>query len=192
MNSQPTGHLGVLKNSMRSICAFQIKLEFESVGFWGVGKLLGARERTDNKLNPFMAHRFGVELSVVDHGVNFQKVSGKSDWKMSKWDTMFWVFPAENFWDQRNVWKGSPFLREGMLQTWILVPLWNRNFLYQFKAFAIVFGKRNWIVQMLNTILGRNLVASREFCLPFAQSGTGHVNGKQPWHPLFLVLLWKR
>ena len=48
---------------------FQIKLEFESVGFLkGEGKTrvpgeknLGARERTNNKLNPHMASRPGFE-----------------------------------------------------------------------------------------------------------------------------------
>ena len=43
------------------ICEFQIELEFGSVGFYGEGKTgipgekpLGARERTNNKLNPHM------------------------------------------------------------------------------------------------------------------------------------------
>ena len=26
----------------------------------------------------------------------------------SKWNTNFWVVSAENFWEQRNTWKGSP------------------------------------------------------------------------------------
>ena len=50
-------------------CAFQIALEFGSVGFFlGEGKTgvrgekpLGARERTNNKLNPLMASTPGVE-----------------------------------------------------------------------------------------------------------------------------------
>ena len=33
MKSQPTEDLGVLKNSMKRVDAFQIELEFESVGF---------------------------------------------------------------------------------------------------------------------------------------------------------------
>ena len=48
--------------SLKSIRAFQIELEFGSVSFWGEGKTvvpgekpLGARERTNNKLNPQMA-----------------------------------------------------------------------------------------------------------------------------------------
>ena len=50
-------------NSFKCIREFQIELEFGSVsGFWGEGKTwvpgekpLGARERTNNKLNPQMA-----------------------------------------------------------------------------------------------------------------------------------------
>ena len=49
-------------------CAFQIALEFGSVGFLRRGenqstgeKPLGARERTNNKLNPLMASTPGVE-----------------------------------------------------------------------------------------------------------------------------------
>ena len=55
-------------NSFKRVRAFQIELEFGSVGFWGEGKTgvpgekpLGARERTNNKLNPHMASTPGVE-----------------------------------------------------------------------------------------------------------------------------------
>ena len=48
-----------------------------------------------------MAYRFGMEILVVYHGVIDKNVSGKSDWKMSKWNTTLWVFPAENFLEQR-------------------------------------------------------------------------------------------
>ena len=87
MKSQPTEDLGVLKNSMKRVYAFQIELEFESVGgeTGGLGeKPLGAMERANNKLNPHMAYRCGMEISVVYHGVIDKNVSGKSDWKMSK------------------------------------------------------------------------------------------------------------
>ena len=50
--------LGVLENSLKCVCAFQIEMEFGSIGFKGEGKTgvprekpLGARERTNNKLN---------------------------------------------------------------------------------------------------------------------------------------------
>ena len=43
-------------NSLKRVRAFQIELEFGSVDFWGEGKTgekpLGAKERTNNKLNP--------------------------------------------------------------------------------------------------------------------------------------------
>ena len=47
---------------------FQIELEFRSVGFWGEGKTgvhgekpLGARTKTNNKLNPDMTPSPGIE-----------------------------------------------------------------------------------------------------------------------------------
>ena len=43
--SIPTQHLGVLTNSRLNVCAFQIELEFGN-------DTLGARERTNNNLNP--------------------------------------------------------------------------------------------------------------------------------------------
>ena len=53
---------------MKRVRAFQIELEFESVGFQTVGKTgvsgekpLGARERTNNKLNPHMVSMPGFE-----------------------------------------------------------------------------------------------------------------------------------
>ena len=55
-------------NSFKRVSAFQIELEFGSVGFGGERKTrvpkvkpLGARERTNNKLKPHMALRPGFE-----------------------------------------------------------------------------------------------------------------------------------
>ena len=55
-------------NSFKRVHAFQIELEFVSVGFGGEGKTgvpgekpLGAKERTNNKLNPHMALTPGFE-----------------------------------------------------------------------------------------------------------------------------------
>ena len=63
-----TEHLGVLKNSLKRVPAFQMELEFESVGFKGKGKTKvpgekppGTRERTNNKLNPHMTSTQGFE-----------------------------------------------------------------------------------------------------------------------------------
>ena len=63
-----TKHLRVHMNSFKRVRAFQIEFEFGSVGFWGEGKTgvpgekpLGAKERTDNKLNPHMASTPGFE-----------------------------------------------------------------------------------------------------------------------------------
>ena len=38
-----------------------------------------------------------------------------------KWKTTFWVVPAENFREKRNIWKGSPVFPNWMLQTEIRV-----------------------------------------------------------------------
>ena len=55
-------------NSFKRVRAFQIELEFGSVGFLGEGKIgvpgdkpLGATERTNNKLNPHIASTPRVE-----------------------------------------------------------------------------------------------------------------------------------
>ena len=55
-------HIGVHMNSFKCVRALQIELEFGSVGFWGEEKTgvagekpLGAKERTNNKLDPHMA-----------------------------------------------------------------------------------------------------------------------------------------
>ena len=55
-------------NSFKRVRAFQIELEFGSVGFWGEGKTgvpgekpLRVRERTNNKLNQHIALTPGFE-----------------------------------------------------------------------------------------------------------------------------------
>ena len=64
----PTKRLRVHMNLFKRVRAFQIELEFGSVGFWGEGKTgvpgekpLRAKERTDYKLNPHMALAPGFE-----------------------------------------------------------------------------------------------------------------------------------
>ena len=69
-----------------------------------------------------------------------------------KWNTTFWVVPAENFWEQRNIWKGYPILPEGIFQTEIRVPVFQSTLWYQFQASAVVF-----LVQMVNAIPGLTL-----------------------------------
>ena len=69
-----TERLGVAKNSyaLKRVREFQIELEFEVLGFYGKGKTgvhrektLGARERTNNKLNPHMVWTPGLEPSHI-------------------------------------------------------------------------------------------------------------------------------
>ena len=64
----PTEHLRILRHSLKRVRAFLIELEFVSAGFQGEGKTwapgekpLGARERTNNKLNP--DHRFSSKIA---------------------------------------------------------------------------------------------------------------------------------
>ena len=66
----PKEYLGVHENSLKRIRAFQIELEFKSVGFLrrrekpaGLSpeKPLGARERTNKKLNPHVVWKLGFE-----------------------------------------------------------------------------------------------------------------------------------
>ena len=64
----PTEQLGVVKNSLNHVRAFQIELGFKNVGFKGEGrtevpgeKPLGAREKTNKKLDPHMAPTPGFE-----------------------------------------------------------------------------------------------------------------------------------
>ena len=64
----PMKHLRVHMNSFERIRAFKIELEFGSVSFWGEGKTgetgekpLGARKKTNNKLNPHLASTPGFE-----------------------------------------------------------------------------------------------------------------------------------
>ena len=74
----------------KRVPAFQIKLEFESVGLSGEGKTgvprekpLGARERTNNKLNPHMAwtpgfersHHCAIPCSLYSHKVGLFGIS---------------------------------------------------------------------------------------------------------------------
>ena len=66
-NEKKNCFLRVHMSSFKRFRAFQIELEFGSVGFWGEGKTgvpgekpLGARERTNNKLNPQFPDRLLV------------------------------------------------------------------------------------------------------------------------------------
>ena len=64
---------------------FLIELEFANVGFWGEGKTgvpgekpLGARERTNNKLNPHMVSTLGFEpgkwqIFLPEKGTSFER-----------------------------------------------------------------------------------------------------------------------
>ena len=55
--------VGVLKNSLKGVRAFQKELEFGSVSFRGEGNTIvpGANERTNGKFNPHMVSTPGYE-----------------------------------------------------------------------------------------------------------------------------------
>ena len=64
----PTEHFKVRKISLKRVRGLQIELQFESVSFYGERKPgvhgekpLGAKERTNSKLNPHMASTLGFE-----------------------------------------------------------------------------------------------------------------------------------
>ena len=74
---------------------------------------------------------------VVYH---LENVSGKYSWKVNR-KGPFGVVPAENFREQRNIWKVSTVFRYGMFQTGIRVPFLQSYLLVslQFQSFAAVF-----------------------------------------------------
>ena len=90
---------------------FLVELEFENVGFWGEGKAevpgekpLGARERTNNKLNPHMAFRLRFE-------------PGPLWWEVNALTTVSSLVPCNNS-DQQPIspnnntaWLNIPFMR---------------------------------------------------------------------------------
>ena len=90
---------------------FLIELEFENVGFWGEGKAevpgekpLGARERTNNKLNPHMAFTPRFE-------------PGPLWWEVNALTTVSSLAPCNNS-DQQPIspnnntaWLNIPFMR---------------------------------------------------------------------------------
>ena len=64
------------------------------------------------------------------------KDSGKYALKVNEHDSL--VVPAENFREQRNIWKGSPVLPDELFQTKILVPFLQSHT----EIFSIVSGAR--------------------------------------------------
>ena len=100
----------------------------------------------------------------------------------SKWNAAFWVVPAENLWEQWNIWKGSPVPPDGMFQTENCVPFLQGHVDTSFRPSWSFSGKRNWFAQMVNAIPGRNLpVPNFAYHLPKLWTDWFvHVNGKQP------------
>ena len=107
------------------------------------------------------------------------KFSRKSGWKVNG-IRLFGSFYRKISGSNKTSEKVVLFFPDGIFQTEIRVPylqshLWNRV-----QAFAVVFGKWNWFVQMVNAMPGRNLpglnfayhlwtVARKDKTLPWIQ-----------------------
>ena len=75
----------------------------------------------------------------------FTNVSGKSGWKVNG-TCLFWVVPAGNFREQRNIWKASPVFPEGIFQSEFRVPfLPSHQFHTSFSPSQSFSGKSNWL-----------------------------------------------
>ena len=100
----------------------------------------------------------------------------------SKWNTTFWVIPAENFPKQRNTWTGSPVFPDGLLQTKIRVPFLQGHLWYQFQAFTARFWSMELNCTMIKAIPGWNLPVPN-FAYHWPKPWTdqfARVNDKQP------------
>ena len=67
-------------------------------------------------------------------------------WRESKWNTTFWVVPAENFGKQQNIWKGSLFFRMECSKRKFVFHFFKAIFDISFRLSRPFFGKWNWIV----------------------------------------------
>ena len=77
-------------------------------------------------------------------------------------NTTFWFVPAENFREQRNIWKGSPVFPGGIFQTeihfYFFKAIFNKICVYRATLHSWSFlGKWNWFVEMVTAIPGRHL-----------------------------------
>ena len=113
----PTANLGqqiAITNRGQQLIGdtFQIELEFRSVGFWEEGKTavpgekpLGARTRTNNKLNPHMTPSLGIlrRWPARNKGMI---VSGDLVGEIKALECLFFVFVLMNKFVQRRAFDG--------------------------------------------------------------------------------------
>ena len=64
----------------------------------------------------------------------------------------FFVVPAENFQEQRYIWKDSPDFPDWISQQKFVFHFFKAMFDTSFRPFRPFSGKWNWFVQMVNTI----------------------------------------
>ena len=79
--------------------------------------------RWRNAKHYVVSHPIELNTTVV-YLLSFRKIQLESK-------NTFWVVPAEDFREQRNIWKGSPVFPDGMFQTEIRV---DTSFRYIFRA----------------------------------------------------------
>ena len=94
----------------------------------------------------------------------------------------FLGLPNGKFREQRNIWKGSPFLEDGTFQTEIRVPIVQGHLWYQFQAFEAVFQKMELICTNGKGDSGTKFTGP-ELCDHLPEPWTdrfAHVNGKKP------------
>ena len=114
----------------------------------------------------YVRHFTALRLSLRFFNI-YKKVSGKSDWKVNG-KRLFGSFQRKLFGSSNRKFceKVVPFSRTEYSNEYSCSILDTM----QLQAFAVVFGKWNWFVQMVNTIPRWNLLVLREFWLPFAQT----------------------
>ena len=92
----------------------------------------------------------------------------------------FLGLPAENFREQRNIWKSSPVFADGIFQKEICVPFLQSHLWYQFQALPAVFGYMELICTNGKRD-SRTKFASPELCEPFTNTTNRPVCQNKTW-----------
>ena len=135
------------------------------------------------KIDPSACVGTGAEICNVAC-LPFTNVSGKSGWKVYG-TCLFWVVPAGNFREQRNIWKASPVFPEGIFQSEFRVPfLPSLQFDTSFSPSQSFSGKSNWLnlYKWLTRFRGetyQSWIFAYHLPKPWTDR-SAHANGKQP------------
>ena len=93
----------------------------------------------------------------------------------------FLGLPAENFRQQRNIWKSSPVFADGIFQTEICVPFLQSHLWYQFQALPAVFRGYMELICTNGKRDSRTKFASPELCEPFTNTTNRPVCQNKTW-----------